>query len=548
MADRSLVSLMAAGLRAKGSDVITTLNGPTREISGVGYPREPFAGAWQRNATCEGPGTLLSFSPIYACVTRIAADIAKLGLGLKMKDERGINVAAPKNSPYAAVLRKPNSYQNRIQFFRYWLLCKLLFGNAYAIKFRDARGIVVDLYLIDPRKVQPLVTPDGGVYYSIGGDQLARVPTGYAAAPASEVIHDRGPTLWHPLVGVPPLYAAALSGTLGLQIQRNSAAFFGNMSRPSGMLTGPGTIDEVTADRLKAEWESNYRASNLGRTAVLGDGLKYEVMAIAAEQSQLAEQLGLSAIDVATAHGMPAYKINQGPMPTNNNVGALNQQYYSDCLQVYIEDIEACLDEGLAVPDGYSTKFDLDGLLRTDPASLYTALGVAVDKTIMTPNEARSRIDLPPLAGGDALYKQQQDYSLEALAKRDARDDPFAKGSAAPAPASAPAPATDPEDADAKALRDLLPSIAGVVQEQVSSAQLATEQRVLTMLEAQQAAQQQAHAAVESLITDAVRRIDASAQVKAGASPAAADDEDAAGIDEFVKCFADLAQQDEADA
>ncbi|ENB8525780.1 portal protein, partial [Escherichia coli] len=29
-------------------------------------------------------------------------------------------------------------------------------------------------------------------------------------------------------------------------------------------------------------------------------------------------------------------------------------------------------------------------------------------------------------AGGDALYLQQQNYSLEALSRRDAREDPFA--------------------------------------------------------------------------------------------------------------------------
>jgi phage portal protein BeeE len=39
----------------------------------------------------------------------------------------------------------------------------------------------------------------------------------------------------------------------------------------------------------------------------------------------------------------------------------------------------------------------------------------------MTPNEAARRLNLPPVAGGDAVYRQQQDFSLEALAKRDAK-------------------------------------------------------------------------------------------------------------------------------
>ncbi len=53
-------------------------------------------------------------------------------------------------------------------------------------------------------------------------------------------------------------------------------------------------------------------------------------------------------------------------------------------------------------------------------------LGDAVKNTLLTPNEARKRENLPPLAGGDALYLQQQNYSLEALSRRDAREDPFA--------------------------------------------------------------------------------------------------------------------------
>jgi hypothetical protein len=44
------------------------------------------------------------------------------------------------------------------------------------------------------------------------------------------------------------------------------------------------------------------------------------------------------------------------------------------------------------------------------------------------------------MTGGDALYLQQQNFSLEALAKRDAQDDPFRT---APPPAPTP-PATPP--------------------------------------------------------------------------------------------------------
>jgi phage portal protein BeeE len=64
-------------------------------------------------------------------------------------------------------------------------------------------------------------------------------------------------------------------------------------------------------------------------------------------------------------------------------------------------------------------------------------------KGIMAPNEQRKRLDLKPKAGGDSPMLQQQNFSLEALAKRDAQADPFGTAPA-PAPAAEP-PKPEPE-------------------------------------------------------------------------------------------------------
>jgi phage portal protein BeeE len=56
----------------------------------------------------------------------------------------------------------------------------------------------------------------------------------------------------------------------------------------------------------------------------------------------------------------------------------------------------------------------------------------------MAPDEARFRANLPAVPGGAYPYLQQQNYSLEALAKRDAND-PFAKPAASSPPALPPA-------------------------------------------------------------------------------------------------------------
>lgn len=443
---------------------------PVRSPGGLfGWVRESFAGAWQNGVTIDPVGTITSFGAVFACISRIATDIAKLE-PLLLADVDGIPKTAPAESPFWRPLRRPNAFQNRIQFLMFWVVCKLLFGNAYALKIRnDLRGMTTQLILLDPRRVTPMVTPEGDVYYSLGGDDLAKIPAGMVV-PASEIIHDRGLTLWHPLVGVSPIYACGMSATQGNRIQANSATFFQNMSRPSGMLTAPGTIDEVTAKRLKADFETNYAGQNIGRLAVLGDGLKYEAMTIPAEQAQLIEQLNWTVEDVARCFGVPLYKINAGAVPTAGNVEALESQYYSGCLQVLIESIELCLTEGLDTPAGMHVELDLDGLLRMDSATQIDMLAKAVGGAIMKPNEARRRRRLDPVKGGDTVYLQQQNYSLEALAKRDAKDDPFgtAKPAApAPAPAAPAEPSADESRAALEQVRKLLEGLPLQIREAV---------------------------------------------------------------------------------
>ncbi len=409
----------------------------------VNVVRESFGGAFQQNVVTDAPKEILAFSAVFSCVTVISSDIAKLRIKLVSEDDAGI-CSEVRRSPWLAVLRKPNHFQNRIKFVEQWIVSKLLFGNTYVLKQRDARGVVTALYILDPQRVTPLVADSGDVYYQLSADHLAGL-LGSVTVPASEIIHDMMVSLWHPLVGVSPIYACGISATMGNRIQANSTKFFNNMSRPSGSLTAPGTIDDETAGRLKAAWEENFGGQNIGRLAVLGDGLKYEAMTIAAADAQLIEQLKWTVEDVARCFHVPLYKLG-GPAPVNSSLESLNQGYYSECLQVLIETLELCLGEGLSLPFDYSAELDLDGLLRMDTAARYDAKNKAVGGGWMSPNEARRGENLAPVAGGESPLLQQQNFSLAALAKRDAQPDPFGM---APKPALAPAlpvPAADQDD------------------------------------------------------------------------------------------------------
>lgn len=391
-----------------------------------GAIREANTGDWQRGIISESKENLLRNSAVYACITGISSDIAKMRIKLSRNDN-GIWTEITENEPRLKLLRNPNHYQNRIQFIETWMISKLLFGNAYIAIERDNRNVVNALYCLHPLRVSPMVTPDGSVYYSVGQDPLSHLTESTAVVPASEIIHDRSACLFHPLIGVPPLWACALSGGLGNKIQEHSIRFFMNRAVPGGMLTAPGTINETTAKRLKEEFEKNYSGENMGRLLVLGDNLKYELIQMTAQHAQLAEQLKLSVEDIARAFHYPLFKLG-GPVPTlQGSLGALITTYYTDCLQIHIEQMELCLDNGLQLAPDRGTEFDLDNLLRMDTESLFKSNSEAIGGGWMKPNEARFRANYAPVIGGNSPMLQQQNYSLEALAKRDAKPDPFEK-------------------------------------------------------------------------------------------------------------------------
>jgi HK97 family phage portal protein len=419
------------------------------------YPlvQEGFTGAFQKNIVCRQED-ILTYHAVYTCLRLIVSDIGKLRIKYIEQDSDGI-WAEGFNSAYSKVLRNPNHYQTRQQFIELWVVSKLIQGNTYILKERDnrggpGRGNVSAMYVLDPKRVRVLVSPDSSVYYALSTDPLSKLEQA-VIVPASEIIHDLMMPLYHPLCGIAPLQACNLAASQGLRLQNQSVDFAANGSQPSGVLTTAMDIDDEQARAIQKRWQEQFTGANAGKVAVLGLDLKYAPMMMKLVDAQFIEQLKITAEQVCSAFGVPPYMAGVGAPPAYNNIEALNQQYYSQALQAHIEAIEALLDKGLEMADNKGTELDLDGLLRMDTLTKMNAAEKAITSG-MSPDEVRKRFyGLGSVKGGSAPYLQQQNYSLEALAKRDAKEDPFA--SKTTTPPSAP-PAADDDEDDPKALAD----------------------------------------------------------------------------------------------
>jgi len=410
-----------AGVRLYGSGYAKQLNPvPTRGW----YPliREPFSGAWQQNLE-EKRGTVLCYPTLYACISRISQDVGKLPFLLKKEDSNGIWQVDRGNTSYWPVLRKPNHYQTAQQFREAWMLSKLIHGNTYVLKRRDARGVVDAMFVLDPCRVKPLVSDTGDVFYELSAgnrhDSVSDISTTEnVIVPAREIIHDRLNTFHHQLIGVPPLCAAHWPAVKNLKILRTSAEFFENKAQPGGILTAPAGMSDDDAVRVQNFWQQNYTGQNAGKVAVIGADLKYQGFATSAADSQLVEQMRYSDEQICQPFGIPPFIIGIGTIPAGMKVDDMANMYYQFALQAHIEAMEYLLDEGLGVTRPQGIEIDLDPLLRMDQEKRANVVNTLVSGKVMIPNEGRQQFGLPPTAGGDTLWGQNQDYPLGMLADR----------------------------------------------------------------------------------------------------------------------------------
>lgn len=404
---------------------------------------EATTGAWQRNVVAvRDTPVLLASSAVYHCVTAIATDVAKLPIKLTRKTAPNIWEEI-ETSPFLPVLRKPNHYQTRLKFIENWMISKLLHGNTYVLKQRDARGIVDAMYVLHPLCVTPFVAENGDFYYQLKRDVRSQQFEDGVMVPASEIIHDRMPELFDNIIGVSPLFACANAATLQARIMDSQSTLAGNRGMPGGIITFPDILTPEAADALKAAWQTNYSGDNVGKVAVLAEGMKFEALTMTALSQQLAEQLKFTVEDVARAFKYPIWKL-LGTTPPYTKPDQAEVLYYMNCLQIHLEYVEAALDDGLSLPMGMRTEFDIDNLMRMDIESLYASNNQA--QRFMTINEQRARAGLPPVEGGDTIYLQEQDHSLEALSERDEGPDPFGTAQPEPSPQPALPPAEEEDD------------------------------------------------------------------------------------------------------
>jgi HK97 family phage portal protein len=172
-----------------------------------------------------------------------------------------------------------------------------------------------------------------------------------------------------------------------------------------GILSVPGTFkDPKTRDRIGEEFDETTSGANAHKTIVLEQGMKWEKVTMSNDDAQYLVTRQFQIPEIARFFRMPLHKIGDLTRATFSNIEQQNIDYVVDCLSPWLTRWEQAMNMSLLndkEQEEYYFEFLVDGLLRGDIASRYTAYNKGIFSGFLTRNECRQRENLNWIEGLD---------------------------------------------------------------------------------------------------------------------------------------------------
>lgn len=371
----------------------------------------------------------LSEATYFACLKVLSESIGKLPLKVQQyTPDQGIRIAR-EHPWYRCLNERPNRHMTASVFWAAMELCRNHHGNAYAIiDTRNPRR--PQLWPVDPTTVRVyydnarLVKDVPDVYYQISA------PTGQITLGSEEVLHFKSHHTEDGLVGVSvrEQLRATISGNIKAQSMLNKMYDSGMTAK--AVLQYTGSINDESVKRLVAGVTSYATSSTATDTSAspasgkaniipLPVGFSLTPLNMKLADSQFLEVKQYSALQIASAFGVKPYQVGDYTKSSYASAEAQQLSFLVDTLLYIVKQYEEEIGYKLLTDSeeaaGYHVKFNTGVILRADQQTQISTLQTAVSGFLMTPNEAREKLDLPAKDGGDQLIGNGSTIPITAV-------------------------------------------------------------------------------------------------------------------------------------
>jgi HK97 family phage portal protein len=341
----------------------------------------------------------LRFPPVWAAVQCIAGDVASLPFFHYRRRPDGGKERYSDSKLYKVLHDEMNPEMSAMVGRETLTSHVLLWGNGYAEILRNDLGQVVALYPIEPSRVMPERSESGAIVYRVlkGDGTEVRVA-------AERILHLVG-LGFNGLMGYSPIAMMRESLGAGLAAERLGGQVMQRGAKYSGFFEHPRTLGATAHANLKQSMATDLP----GTYRILEEGMTYKAGSMPLRDAQFIELKKFSVTDVARIFGIPPHKLGDLERATFSNVESQQLDYVISTLRRWLVRWEQECNRKLIAPLEKRQQFCehlVDGLLRGDIQSRYTAYSQGINNGFLSSNDIRGFENLDPIDGGDTYLVQ----------------------------------------------------------------------------------------------------------------------------------------------
>jgi len=359
-----------------------------------------------QSGTVINPETVFRVNAIFSAVSLISDTISTLPLDSYIRRD-GARFAF---RPRPAWVQQPDIDTSKEAFYGSLIVSMLLDGNGFVRVFRDSSGRVVNMTVLNPTKVEIRKDKVGGVTFIYEGENKP--------LNKNEILHIPDVVRPGETRGISRVTALKDNFGLALALESYAARFFGQGASTNGIIEFPGNLTPEQAKQLVEGFDARHKGFRKAhKTGVLSGGAKFVQTTVANDQAQFIDSRRMAVEDVARAFNIPPHLLGLPGTNTYSSVEQNNIAFVTHTLRPIVQKLESAFTSLMVNEPGGSTafiKFTLDGLLRGDANSRFSAYSVGLQAGYLTINDIRRLEDLPPVDGGEIIRVPLASVNIDA--------------------------------------------------------------------------------------------------------------------------------------
>lgn len=353
----------------------------------------------------------LEIATVWACISRTAQFIASMPLGVYEKEDSG-NRIKQSNSMSRLLNESPNAHQTAIEFWEGMIAWMLANGNGYAEILRIG-GKVVALEPLPSDRIEPFRDEVNSLMYRVYDGDSERV------LPQKDVFHLKG----FGFGGDQGLSAIRYGvNTLGLAMsaEESAGSYFSSGMQIGGFIKSQHALNPEQKKQLSENLSKYAGSKNTAKIMTLESGFDFVPVSLNPEDAQLLEARKFNVEEICRWFGMPPIIIghaSEGQTMWGTGVEQITLSWLQTGLNPILCKIEKRIQKQLISNPRQYAEFNREAAVQMDGKSKMDMLSRGVTNAIIKPDEARHKLNMGSVKGGDQLFAQTALAPIQTLGK-----------------------------------------------------------------------------------------------------------------------------------